>query len=107
MFHIIRNALDYPLRQVFRWRRGGLKIRNESKEGMFGSFREDNRINVEESADRVLSEYHLHELFHRSSVTYYLKNLYYLEMFEKGCASASCTLPDSVKAADVGASDWF
>ena len=33
--HRLRNAVDYPLRQLVRWRRGDYTPPTGSKEGMF------------------------------------------------------------------------
>jgi hypothetical protein len=110
IFQIIRsfkNNLDFTLRQRFRWQRPGFVIPNEKKDGLFSDLSESDRCAAETMAAGYLSDYHLENLFVKSSKRRYRENLYYLELLEQTLNSLNIALPPSILAADIGVSDWF
>jgi len=107
LLHTIRNQLDYPLRQLVRWRRPGLHLRNEPKDNLFGDLSPDERLIAEAGARRLLVAYRLHTLYTASTRRNYRENLFYLEMLERALREAIVDLPPAVYAADVGCSHWF
>lgn len=106
-FQSFRNILDYPLRQLFHWRRKGLRIKNEPKEGLFSHLSEPDRLRAQTSAARLLENYHLERLFSSSSRDNYRENLYYLSMLESAFNTINPPFPDCLAAADIGSSHWF
>ncbi|NPV84867.1 MAG: hypothetical protein HPY45_02505 [Anaerolineae bacterium] len=104
---LLRNELDYPLRQLFRWRRRGLRLTNEPKDDIFAELKAEQRTQAEFAAARLLQEYRLDYLLHHSTRRNYRENLYYLELMEKALERAGVVLPDSICVADIGVSHWF
>lgn len=107
LFHTIRNRLDYPLRQLMRWRRPGLHLRNEPKDNLFSDLAPDERLSAEVGARHLLVTYRLHTLYAASTRRNYRENLFYLEMLERALSEVAVELPPGVCAADVGCSHWF
>lgn len=107
MLASLRNAIDYPLRQFFRWRRRGLRFKNEPKGKLFARLPDEARPLALATANRLLNEYHLQRLYHNSRVENYCENLYYLELLESALQRARVSLPSILLAADLGPSQWF
>jgi hypothetical protein len=107
MLSALHNALDFPLRQFFRWRRRGLQIRNEPKTRLFADLPDEARPLAQATADRLLNDYRLRTFFYHSRADNYCENLYYLEMLEAALQRSQTVLPDVVPAADIGPSQWF
>ncbi len=107
MLDTLRNAIDYPLRQLIRWRRGGLHFRNEPKAKQYAHLPMYARGQAEAAAQRLRVDYHLHDLYQHSPVDNYCENLFYLELLEAAFNRAEAHLPMSVSAADIGVSHWF
>jgi hypothetical protein len=103
----LRNWIDYPLRQLVRWRRGGLALRNEPKDGLYDHLPEEARRQAYDMADRLCRQYHLEELFQHTTADNYRENLYYLALIERALDEAQLTLPLEIAAADIGPSHWF
>ncbi len=101
VFAQLHNAIDYPLRQLFRWGRGGLRWRNESKAEAYAH----NPAAALES-QRLLQAYDLGYFARHSRARNYRENLYYLALLERGLADLSTPAGWS-RVADIGASDWF
>jgi len=104
---LLRNLFDYPLRQLFHWRRKGLRIKNEPKEDLFAHLEETNHSQTQAIADRLFREYHLDSLYSTSSRDNYRENLYYLSMLESAFTAVNPSLPARLFAADIGPSHWF
>jgi hypothetical protein len=105
--HRLRNAVDYPLRGLFRWRRPGLRWRNEPKHDLFAALPTDRRVQAEAAADRLLAHYPLGYLHDHSRADNYRENLFYLELLERALNAARPALPDELSAGDIGPSHWF
>ncbi len=122
----IHNAIDYPLRQLFRWRRGGLPWRNQTKRDLFAHLGAAARQTAEAQAARLLTTYPLDYLRAHSTARNFRENLFYLEVLDRWVhpatedggrktdepASSVFHPPSSVTClpscvADIGASDWF
>lgn len=103
----LRNAVDYPLRQFFRWRRNGLRLKKQSGEHLFAHLVTEERKRAEELAERLRLEYHLEFLRLNSSSVNYRENLYYLHMLEEGLNRSGVMLPEIINVADIGPSHWF
>ena len=98
----LHNAIDYPLRQLFRWGRGGLRWRNESKAEAYAQ----NPAATLES-ERLLQTYDLGYFAGHSRTRNYRENLYYLALLERALSSLPTPTAGWARAADIGASDWF
>jgi SAM-dependent methyltransferase len=107
LLHSLRNAVDYPLRQGIRLRRAGLVLRNEAKYDLFAHLPPDRREGAEGRAASLLKAYHLQDFYDQSPRENYRENLYYLELLEQALEAAPASLPDPLRAADVGPSHWF
>jgi hypothetical protein len=109
------NALDYPLRQFFRWQRGRPRLRDESKNALFAHLEPASRAPAEAEAARLRLDYGLDYLYAHSEALLYRENLYYLRLLERaleaaeaGDAEPAWSLPAAaVTAADIGPSHWF
>lgn len=105
--HIIRNAIDYPLRRFFHWRRRGLRLFTEPKEGLFNPLPPEDRLRAERLASRLLIDYQLDYLYTHSRADNYRENLFYLELILRALDAADSPLPSPLAAADIGPSHWF
>ncbi len=103
----LRNAIDYPLRQFFRWRRGGFVPHASSKEGLFAHLPAPRRKAAEQLEARLREQYHLASFERAASAQNYRENLFYLHMLETALERGGCALPDPLLAADIGPSHWF
>lgn len=106
-FFALRNSIDYPLRQFFRWKRAGLIPKNEEKSNIFFDLPQGLRPEADQIASSLFRTYHLDYLYQNSSIQNYRQNLYYLELLEKALDQFSTHLPPHIVAADIGVSDWF
>jgi hypothetical protein len=96
----LRNAVDFPLRQLFQWRRRGCRLPSEAKEGLFAP-------DVLPEMERLVSTYGLQRWARESGAVDFAASLFYLQMLERAFAAAKVTLPHPVVALDAGPSDWF
>jgi SAM-dependent methyltransferase len=116
ILYTLRNALDYPLRQFFRWRRAGLRLRNEPKDNLFTHLPPDQRASAQATADRLQARYSLDYLRAHSTARNFRENLFYLELLERALDSTDLTGRvklrfaqdlSGLRAADIGPSHWF
>ncbi|NUQ01742.1 MAG: hypothetical protein HUU35_18005 [Armatimonadetes bacterium] len=105
--HAVRNALDYPLRGLFRWRRPGLRLRHEPKTDLFAELPAAERLAAEATERRLREAYGLDALAADSSRVNYRVNLFYLELLERLLEQLGGALPDPLAAVDIGPSHWF
>ncbi len=104
----LRNAIDYPLRQWIRWRRGGFApLVGDSMDGLFEHLPAPRRQSAEKLAARLREQYQLAEFERSASATNYRENLFYLHMLETALGRAGVPVPDPLLAADIGPSHWF
>jgi hypothetical protein len=102
-FYIFRNALDYPLREFFKWRRSGLVLPDEPKTDLIKSLPDE----AQQKIQLFTQTYHLQNLATHSSQANFQVNLYYLDLLETAFSRVQYILPTSLKVLDVGVSDWF
>lgn len=110
ILHTLRNALDYPLRQFFRWRRAGLRLRNEPKEQLFAHLPAAQRAEAQAAAERLQARYPLDHLKTHSTARNFRENLFYLELLERALDETDRVgLGDrrGLDVADIGPSHWF
>lgn len=105
--HVLRNTVDYPLRQLFRWRRKGYAIHHESKDNLFATLPAEQRLRAWQQCRKLVTDYHLEPLYLNSDVELFLKNLYYLDILEMGLGKHATEWTPFLHAVDIGASDWF
>jgi len=103
----LRNALDYPLRQGLRFRRGGLHIRPQPHARLFDHLPAGQRAQAEALALRLERDYHLEALAAASTAPNFRENLFYLHMLEEALRRSGASLPADLQAADIGPSHWF
>ncbi len=102
-----RNRLDYPLRQLFRWQRAGFHIRPRSGDDPFAALPAEDRPRAHALARRLAQTYHLEDFAGQTTPINYRENLFYLHLLESALEASAVSLPDSIRAADIGASHWF
>jgi hypothetical protein len=122
----LHNAIDYPLRQLVHWRRGGFPWRNQTKRDLFAHLGPAARQTAEAQAARLLTTYPLDFLRTHSTARNFRENLFYLEVLDRwvyqttedggrktGESTFSVVHPPSSVAqlpgcvVDIGPSDWF
>jgi len=103
----MRNMVDYPLRQLFRWRRQGFQLKRQANRDLFATLPMEDRARAGVLAEDLKNRYRLESFFQDSTPVNYRENLFYLSMLEKALESSQCTLPEKVIAADIGPSHWF
>jgi hypothetical protein len=96
----VRNAVDFPIRQFVRLRRGAPRLPAEPKEGLFPP-------DVEAEAERLVRTYGLESWARESGRTDFAASLFYLQMLECGLREGGVSLPDPLTALDAGCGDWF
>jgi hypothetical protein len=92
--------LDFPLRRLVRWRRGGAAFAPEPKAGLFSG-------EAETEAARLVATYGLGAWEARANRHDFAVSLGYLQGLERAFREAGVTLPAQVSALDAGPSDWF
>lgn len=107
LYKAFYNAVDYPMRQFFRWRRKNLIIANEEKDTLFSYLDSVQQIRLKQSMDEYLSRYCLYDLYSNSTGNNFKENLYYLELFENAAKRIKWSPGQMVKVADIGVADWF
>lgn len=103
----VRNAVEHPLRQLIKWRRGVPRFPNESKQDLFAHLPANEQEQANHTAKRLHSDFRLQHLRENSSADNYRLNLFYLEMLERALSEAAPVIPQIIHAADIGPSDWF
>ena len=103
----LRNAVDYPLRQFFHWRRGGLRLPSGSHTGLFNDLPTGQGARAVLLADRLRTDYHLDPIMEDSTPGVYRENLFYLDLLETALERVDVSLADPLAAADIGPSHWF
>ena len=102
-----RNTLDFQLRKWVRWRRNGLIFENQIKDDLFDFHSGVKKQQAEQTAERLLNQYHL-ELFSACSTRInFRENLFYLSMLENAFDIAGINLLATLNVADSGPSHWF
>jgi hypothetical protein len=102
-----RNRLDYPLRQLFRWRRAGFRIQPPAQADPFAALPPQDRPRAMALAERLTQTYHLEDFAAQTTPVNYRENLFYLHLLESALETTQVSLPETVRAADIGPSHWF
>lgn len=103
----MRNRVDFRLREWVRWQRGGLKFENQPKDHLFAFLTRQEKQQAEETAARLISQYHLESFSQNSTRINFRENLFYLSILENAFIRAGVTLPAVLSAADIGPAHWF
>lgn len=102
----LRNAVDFPLRQFFKWQRQ-LTIQNEEKDQLFDHLSEPDRLLAGNVEKTLRHDFHLENLHQNSEAENYRENLFYLEVLLRALDATAPLLPKTLIAADIGPSHWF
>ena len=102
-----RNRLDYPLRQLVRWQRAGFRIAPRLRGDPFAALPTEDRPSAMALADRLIRTYHLEDFAAQTTPINYRENLFYLHLLESALEATPISLPETVRAADIGPSHWF
>ncbi|MBE0699191.1 MAG: hypothetical protein IH586_19900 [Anaerolineaceae bacterium] len=103
----VRNAVDYPLRQMFRWQRGKYTINRQVWQDPFSHLPPSESSQAREAAKLLHSRYRLEAFYRDSTPINYRENLYYLQMLQEALNLSEARLPETITAADIGPSHWF
>jgi hypothetical protein len=103
----IRNRIDYPLRQLFRWRRGPIRVNNGLLFDNYAFLAEPERTKARQYEQRYFNDYHLEKLKRDAAADNYYENIFYIHMLEEAFALLKKDLPDPIICADIGTSHWF
>ncbi|MBN1264194.1 MAG: hypothetical protein JXA25_01785 [Anaerolineales bacterium] len=106
-FNVVRNWMDYPLRNQLRLSRKGLQFKNESKEDLFHNLPDSLRQRALKLEIRLRTDYHLTTYYHSSRKTHYQESIYYLHLLETALEVVPVNLPEVISAVDIGVSHWF
>jgi len=100
VLRVLRNEIDFAIRQSMRIRRRGCRLPHESKEGLF-------EPEAAALARRLVKTYGLQAWEAVSGRTDFAASLSYLQMLELALTESGATLPPVVNALDAGCGDWF
>jgi hypothetical protein len=103
----VKNTIGHSLRQLIKRKKGVPLIPNESKQELFAHLPLNERKKDDVTAEKLFSDFHLHDLYENSSAENYRQNLFYLEMLEHAFSEADVQMPQNINTADIGPSDWF
>lgn len=104
----LRNRIDFPLRELFRWKRNYQNI--TTKAGFFDEYNhlsEPDRTHAIQIEQKLFNAYHLDHVKKTLSSWNYYENIFYLHMMEETFSKLKNNLPSSIRCADVGTSHWF
>jgi hypothetical protein len=104
---IFHNAVDYPLRQLFRWHRKNLNLQNEDKTSLFSDIHPSRQKTLLVKLHQYLEDYDLGELFSHSTQRSLCENIYYLELFLTAFQNTDDISNREIQVADIGVADWF
>jgi hypothetical protein len=102
-----RNRVDYPLRQLFRWRRGSIRVERSHDFDNYVFLEDPERTRARQYEKRYLNDYHLEKLMRDGDADNYYENIFYIHMLEEAFALLKKDLPDRIICADIGTSHWF
>jgi hypothetical protein len=102
-----RNLVDFRIREWFRWQRSGLKFENQKKDDLFDFLSGVKKEQAEQTAARLINQYHLQFFSECSTRINFRENLFYLSMLENAFDQAGIDLPAVLNAADIGPAHWF
>jgi len=102
-----RNKLDFKIRQMVRWKRGGLQLSRVSKTNVFTPLAAPEKQRAKGIEARLLRTYDFQDVIDRGDKDNYCINLYYLELLETTFNLFDRKLPQTVDVADIGCSSWF
>lgn len=103
----LRNALDFPLRRLFRWHRPGYRLPGRSSDDLYADLPAGERQAAETLAGRLRRQYQLDPALQDSSAHNFRENLFYLHLLEQALERSGAALPAEIQAADIGPSHWF
>jgi hypothetical protein len=99
--------MDYPLRQLFRWRRGPIRVERNYDFDNYAFLEEPERTRARQYEQRYLNDYQLEKLKRDGAADNYYENIFYIHMLEEAFALLQKDLPDRIICADIGTSHWF
>jgi hypothetical protein len=99
--------VDYPLRQLFRWKMGSIHGGRNRNFDNYEFLGEPDRTRAQKLEQRYLKDYHLDQLKHVLSTGNYYENIFYIHMLDETFTLLKRVLPDRIVCADIGTSHWF
>lgn len=103
----LRNMIDYPLRQLFHWRRGTVNYSDTRQFDDYAFLAEPDRTRAQQYEKRYLYKYRLENIKQDLTSGNYYENLFYLHMLEETFDQLKPLLPGKIHTADIGTSHWF
>ncbi len=100
----LKNTIDFNLRNTLKLKRKVTHLKNESKQGLFGSLPQKMRAFAEDKEQVLYTKYNLDHLKNNSTQREYIENLTVLEILENYFLQADIK-PDA-HILDVGSKNW-
>ncbi len=75
--------MDYPLRQLFRWRRGPIHVEKGHAFDNYAFLEEPERTKARQYEQRYLIDYHLEKIKQDLTTENYYENIFYIHMLER------------------------
>ena len=104
----LRNQIDFPLRQLFRWKR---HIKRIDSKGLpiigYAHLNKHDQSQAMQFEQRYLKEYHFDPVKNSLMGGNYYENIFYLHMLDETFTKLNATLPSKIHSADIGTSHWF
>jgi len=103
----INNAVDFPLRNLIKWRNGKRFELQESKGDLYNHLIISEKNQANDIAKELKRKYRLDNFWDSTSKDNLRVCLFYLEIFDRALTLSGPSLPSEIKAADIGSGDWF
>jgi len=107
-YRILKNAVDFPIRQAIRWRRGAPEVHAADKADAFPDLSGAELSATQDRAKFLIQKYGLEEFAVSSNMKHYTINLFYLDMLETAFGETDINLSKEapLTVADVGPGAW-
>lgn len=108
-YHLLnlRNIIDYPLRQLFRFRRKIRRLKQSQTIQDYAHLGESDQKRALEIEQRLVNKYHFIEDVTLQKTGNYYENVFYLHMLDTAFSRLEINLPPLLVSADIGTSHWF
>lgn len=104
----LKNSIDYPLRQrLKRFRAAPVSTSHPFHRDILSTYPEKNRHRVQRTLEELDKNFHFGYYSQTHSLDEIRENYYYLSLLDEALRKSDISLPESIRAADIGPSSWF
>jgi hypothetical protein len=107
LLRTLYNALDYRLRHLIAFQRGKAALGRGQAGLLDADLPPERKLRIGARQRELHEEFPVNGSLERGSAELQLKKYYYLDLLETALRRSKVSLPDPVRAADVGPSHWF